>query len=68
MSNDLSIKDLVVLFENNLRTKEEFKKHLEAKSKEDLIDYIAVEVISEYDALDAIEDENEGQDESDFDY
>ena len=60
MSKDLTIKELIVLFENELRSKDEVSKELNEKTKEDLILYILEENSLE-DGVDT-EDSEDGSD------
>ena len=58
---ELSIKDVITLFENDLRTKEEVEKILDKYEKKDLIEYILQENdLDESD--DFAEDEDAGND------
>jgi len=59
MTEDLTIGDYVVLFENNKRTKEQFKAVLEKYSKEDLTNYIIESVIDENNDEDYEDDDRE---------
>ena len=62
MADDLSIKDIITLFNNDLRTEVQLKAKLTASDKETLIDYI-MEDLKEVD----LEDED-GSTDSDLEY
>jgi len=44
---NLSIKDVVTLFENDLRTEEQLKGYLDVKTKEELIKHILTDITEE---------------------
>ena len=68
MADEISIKDIVTLFQNELRTKEQLESKLLSSSKEDLAKYIIDEL--EMDDMDNsdLTEETDGNSESNFDY
>jgi len=68
MADELSIKDVITLFNNELRTEAQLKEKLSSSSKEALVDYIMADLLEGMndDDLDLTEDSDDRSNELEY--
>jgi len=69
MADELSIKDVITLFNNELRTEAQLKEKLSSSSKEALVDYIMADLLegmNDDDDLDLTEDSDDRSNELEY--